>query len=361
MRLRRLSLQHFRNIPLATLEFAGHRQFLVGANGQGKTALLESAGLLTALRSFRTAENRHLLAHGQAEAVVTCDLEHEVRGDTRVALRLRAGAKEVWTDQERVTRLADFIGQFPVVALSSQDQQLIRGSPGGRRRWLDLTLAAMDARYLESLQAYHRALADRNALLKRGAPAAQLLAFERPLAAHGARLIAARTTGLVELAADLTAAYAQMADQAEPAGFAYAPDLAADEAALLARLADGRGRDLALRTTGSGPHRDDFEFTLSGRLAKDFASEGQQRSLVLALRLAQAAFYARRRAVRPVMLADDVLGELDPDRRRRFWQVVGRDTQVIATGTVRPEPIEGGAPWQVFNVVAGAFRPEAGA
>jgi DNA replication and repair protein RecF len=358
MFLRRISLQHFRNIPLAALDLAGPRQFLVGANGQGKTALLEAAGFLTALRSFRTAETRLLIAHGQPEATLVCTVEHEQRGATDITIKLKSGAKEVWMDQERVTRLGDFLGQFPTVAFSSQDQQLIRGSPGGRRRWLDLTLAAMDGAYLQALQGYHRALEGRNALLKKGAPADQLSAFERPLAAQGALLMAARATGLASLATDLTAAYVLLADQAEPAGFAYAPDLTErDEAALLARLASGRARDAQMRTTLAGPHRDDFDFTLNGRPAKDFASEGQQRSLVLSLRLAQAAYYQCRSGIKPVLLADDVLGELDPGRRRRFWTAIASDTQVIATGTALPPASEEDRPWQVFEVKAGAFAP----
>lgn len=361
MFLRRISLQHFRNIPLAALDLVGSRQFMVGANGQGKTALLEAAGFITALRSFRTAETKLLIAHGQSEATLVCTVEHEQRGVTDITIKLRSGAKDVWMDQERVTRLGDFLGQFPTVAFSSQDQQLIRGSPSGRRRWLDLTLAAMDGAYLQALQGYHRALEGRNALLKKGAPADQLNAFERPLAAHGALLMAARTKGLAALAADLTAAYGLLADHAEPAGFAYAPDLAErDEAALLARLAAGRARDAQLRTTHAGPHRDDFDFTLNGRAAKDFASEGQQRSLVLALRLAQAAYYQRRSGIRPVLLADDVLGELDPDRRSRFWSAIAPDTQVIATGTMLPPASEENRPWQVFVVRAGSFANQEG-
>ncbi len=356
MFLRRISLQHFRNIPLAALTFSGPRQFLVGANGQGKTALLEAAGFITALRSFRTAETKLLVAHGQPEATVVCTVEHEQRGATDLTIKLRSGSKDVWMDKERVMRLADFLGNFPTVAFSSQDQQLIRGSPSVRRRWLDLTLAAMDPGYLQALQDYHRALAGRNALLKQGAPADQLAAFERPLAAHGALLMHARAAGLASLAEDLTAAYAQLADQAEPAGFAYAPDLAeAEEAALLARFAAGRGRDAQLRSTLAGPHRDDFDFILQGRTAKDFASEGQQRSLVLALRLAQAAYFQRRSGVRPVLLADDVLGELDPGRRRRFWSAIAPETQVIATGTTLPPDDEAGGAWQVFPVHAGTF------
>ncbi len=363
MRLAKLSLQHVRNIPFAALELRGLRHFFVGANGQGKTNLLEAAGFLTALRSFRTVDPKLLLAHGQAEAAIACTVEHERRGVTEVTIRLRGGSREVWLDGERVTRLGDFLGLFPTVVFSSQDQQLLRGAPAGRRRWLDLTLASMDAAYLDALQRYHRALAERNRLLKQGAPADQLSAFERPLAQHGAALIAARTAGLGELAQDLTAAYAALADAAEPAGFAYAPDFAqADVEALRAKFVAGRGRDLALRSTVAGPHRDDFDFTLHGRPAKDFASEGQQRSLVLSLRLAQAAYFRRRSQVRPVLLADDVLGELDPGRRRRFWQAIPGDHQVLATGTTLPaDDDDGPRDWQVFRVESGAFSAEGGA
>ncbi len=354
MRLHRLTLQHFRNIAGADLRLAQRQHFLLGPNGQGKTNLLEAVGFLTALRSFRTAEQRLLIAQGQPEAVIVAELEHEQMGATRVAVKLRPGSKEVWIDATRVTRLADFIGQFPTVVFSSQDQQLLRGSPGGRRRWLDLTLAATDAGYLSDLQAYHQALAARNALLKRQAADAEITAFERPLARHGAVLMAARARALEQLARTLTEVYAKIAQAAEPAGFAYSPDQdGATESELLAKLESTRARDRQLRATGTGPHRDDFTFLLSERAARDFASEGQQRSLVLALRLAQSRYFHSRRGVQPVLLADDVLGELDPDRRRRFWAALSPETQVIATGTAPPDAELG--VWQVFGVSQGTF------
>ncbi len=362
MRLLTIRLEHVRNIPFAALELSGRQQFFVGPNGQGKTNLLEAAGFITALRSFRTVDSKLLIAHGRPEAAIACSVEHERRGATEVTIRLRSGTREVWLDGERVTRLGDFLGQFPTVVFSSQDQQLLRGAPAGRRRWLDLTLAAMDASYLDALQRYHRALAERNRLLKQGAPADQLSAFEHPLAQHGAALIAARTAGLAALAADLTSAYASLADAAEPAGFAYAPDFAtADAEALRARFKAGRARDVAMRSTHAGPHRDDFDFTLYGRAAKDFASEGQQRSLVLSLRLAQAAYFHRSSGIRPVLLADDVLGELDPGRRRRFWRAIPSDHQVMATGTTLPSVEDELGAWQIFRVEAGGFSAEAGA
>ena len=186
MRLRKLTLRHFRNVGFAALEFAGRQQFLLGANGQGKTNFLEAAGFLTALRSFRTTDNRLLIGHGQQVAAIAGELEHERLGETRVTIKLRRDGKELWCDQTRITRLADYLGRFPVVVFSSQDLLLVRGAPALRRRWLDLTLAAMDAGYLRTLQTYARALNERNALLKRGgANASELGAFEQMLAPAG--------------------------------------------------------------------------------------------------------------------------------------------------------------------------------
>lgn len=357
MRLHRITLDHFRNVATAGLTFTGRRQHFTGANGQGKSSLLEAAGFITALRSFRTADPGVLIAHGAPEASVACEFEHERLGPTRVVVRLRPGAREVWCDGERVTRLADYLGRFPTVVFTSQDLQLVRGAPALRRRWLNLTLAAIDAAYLAALQSYHRALEERNHLLKRGAPGAELEAFEHPLAAAAAQLGAKRAAGAAELAATLAATYARLADGAEPAGLRLAPDTGvADAAGWRTLFADNRARDAQFRTTLAGPHRDDLEFTLGGRGARDFGSEGQQRSLVLALRLAQADFFHARSGIEPVLLADDVLGELDPERRDRFWAALGGERQVLATGTA--PPAAGTGAWEMFRVTAGRFSAE---
>ncbi|MEX2043704.1 MAG: DNA replication and repair protein RecF, partial [Opitutus sp.] len=189
MHLRKLTLRHFRNAGFAALELSGRQQFLVGANGQGKTNLLEAAGFVTALRSFRTTDNTLLVGHGEHTAAISCVLDHERFKETHVTIKLRHDGKEVWCDQERITRLGDFIGRFPTVVFSSQDLQFVRGTPAQRRRWLDLTLAAMNPQYLRALQTYTRALAERNALLKsgRGTPA-EFADIEQFLAAAGAEL-----------------------------------------------------------------------------------------------------------------------------------------------------------------------------
>jgi DNA replication and repair protein RecF len=352
MRFQRATLQGFRNLPLADLRLEGRRSFLLGANAQGKTNVLEALGYVTALRSFRGAEGRALIGFGQPQAGLGFTLEHEQFGASRVTITLTPQERIVEWERGRVTRLADFIGRFPTVVFSSQDNQFLRGAPALRRRWLDLTLAAMDPAYLATLQRYTRAAAERNMLLKQGGrDAAAMEAFERELAANAVVLVAKRAAGLAELSGCFSAAHARLVPEGETAGLVYAPDTVADTAAeFAARLARNRPRDALLKSTERGPHRDDLELVLNGRPAKQFASEGQQRCLVIALRLAQAAYFRARSGVTPVLLCDDVLGELDPARRERFWASLEGEPQVVATGTSLPVDAAG---WQVLRVEAG--------
>lgn len=437
MRLCTLSLRDFRNIAAARIVLEGNRHFFAGPNGQGKTNLLEAAGCLTALRSFRTAETAALIRAGASEAGIAAEIDHEHRGATALRILWRIEGKELWSDGEKVKRLSDHLGHFPVVAFSSQDLQLVRGAPTLRRRWLDLTLAAMDAAYLQTLQTYTRALSDRNKLLKTPTPdLGAIAAFEQVLAPAAAVLVRLRLSGLAELSATLAAHYHTLSAAAEPASLQYSPSVGnppaqagkahlalrgqvipGDKAALqeqhglgasslpagaeprgssatpsalnvpsspsgveppspskpeasdqssvptpigatepgywLQAFAQARSSDLRLKSTSIGPHRDDLTMLIGGSPARDYGSEGQQRSFVLALRLAQAAWFKARSRTLPVILADDVLGELDPDRRRRFWSALDPQAQVLATGTSLPDP-ELGA-WQTFSVSAGQF------
>jgi DNA replication and repair protein RecF len=255
--------------------------------------------------------------------------------------------------------LADYLGRFPTVVFSSQDQLLVRGTPAVRRRWLDLTLATMDAAYLRAVQSYHRALTERNSLLKRAAPYDQLASFEKPLAAAASELVEKRAVGVKVLSDYVATAYARISDSAEQAMLAYAANAEASSIAdWQALFRKNQTRDLALKATSIGPHRDDCELLLDGKSAQNFGSEGQQRSLVIALRLAQVEFFRECAGVQPILLADDVLGELDPQRRRQFWDTLGSERQIIATGTRLPDSDLGA--WQVFEVNAGVFSASEG-
>jgi DNA replication and repair protein RecF len=190
-----------------------------------------------------------------------------------------------------------------------------------------------------------------------------LEAFEHEMAAHAAPLFAKREAGVAELREFFRVAQARLAPEGDPstglraesAGLVYAPDTGvATREEFAAQLAQCRPRDTLLKSTERGLHRDDLELLLNGRPARQFASEGQQRCLVIALRLAQAAYFKRKGGVTPVLLCDDVLGELDPERRARFWASLDGEQQVVTTGTSVPADAAG---WQVLQVAKGGIRP----
>lgn len=355
MRLLRVRAADFRNIVFADVDLSADRTFLLGANGQGKTNLLEAVGLLNALRSFRARDSRLLARHGAKAFWLRFHVTHEHDGENVVDVAFGGENKTVSVNEEPVRRLEDFIGRFPVATFCSDDIVLLRGSPADRRRWLDMSLASSDSGYIAALRRYHGALAGRNRLLKDAETRASLLVpFEKVMAPAAVTLFAARDAALKELAANLARSCAAIGQSGEEPGLDFRPSAApADEAGWLALWDRDRNDDARLRATRRGPHRDDFLFRLFGRPAAAVASEGQQRGLVLGLSLAELARRRRVTGLAPVVLADDIVGELDPDRRAGFRRAIGSGLQVIATGTVAPEDAEN---WRLVNVSGGRYE-----
>lgn len=349
MRVTRVRAADFRNLAFADVDTDAPRVFLVGPNGQGKTNLLEAAGLITTLRSFRTTDIEPLVRTGAVEAKVRVDLALERGEACSVEVMLAKGSRRATVDGHPAKSVSELLGRFPTVAFCSDDLRLVRGSPSNRRRWLDLALSGTDLGYLAAARAHAKALDGRNALLRSGrAGDDELAAFEQAMLPHARLLISARRAALDELNRSLAAVCAT-------AGFpslgsvAYEPDACEDDIA--AAWVASRAADRATETTRRGPQRDDFAIRFAGQPAADYASEGQQRLLVLALCLAQLRRATQRSATAPVILADDVLGELDAERRAAFWTCVGDRHQILATGTALPASGE----WRVLAVTEGRY------
>jgi DNA replication and repair protein RecF len=253
-----------------------------------------------------------------------------------------------------VARLEDYMGRFPTAVFCSDDITLLRGAPSDRRRWLDQALASTSRDYFTALRRYHGALEARNRLLKDAETReAHYVPFERVMADAAAPLFHARTAALATLGDGLVAACSAIGQSAEDPALDYrASGAYPDSESWLARWARDRADDLRLRATRCGPHRDDFSFKLFGRAAADVASEGQQRGLVLGLSLAELARRRQAVPIAPIVLADDIVGELDPIRRAAFKRALGDDLQVIATGTVPPDAA---ALWRIHPVSAGVY------
>lgn len=355
MRITTVKAQNFRNFKFLNVSLPGDAHFIVGDNGQGKTNLLEAVNFMTSLRSFRTSEVRSLIRWDAEpkEAVLFFVITGDHGEDTTLEIRLKSGVKQILLDGNPVARMNEFLGLFPTVAMSSQDIQLLRGTPQLRRRFIDLALAGVDADYYEALRQYYQALKGRNALLKQQARASQLQAFEKQLAPRALEVVARRRVFFESIEPWFRDVYQTISPVAEAPVLEYRPNFNGDsESAFHEQLMDRLEKDRRNGATSIGPHRDDFYFGLQSHRAREYASEGQQRGLVLALRLAQIHWMEDRTGRRPVILADDILGELDAHRRAGFWESVGSRRQVIASGTALPSE-DPEHQWKVWRMVDG--------
>ena len=277
-------------------------------------------------------------------------MRHARDDDTEVEIRLAKGSRKGLVNGAPVTSVSQHLGQFPTIVFCSDDLRLVRGSPSNRRRWLDAAIGGTDATYLTAVRDYTRALEGRNALLKSNLRSdEELRAFEKAMLAPGLLITQMRARILPELAESLRQTCARAGFPDQGADLVYQPDSPAEQLADL--WARTRVADLATGTTLRGPQRDDFGILFNGKDAADYASEGQQRLLVLALCLARLRRDTLRAPTPPVILADDVLGELDDIRRRAFWSEAGETHQVIATGTVPPPTGD----WLTYRVAGGSY------
>jgi DNA replication and repair protein RecF len=335
LRLLELRAQGWRN--LEPLDFVpGPRvNVLWGDNGQGKTNLIEAVYYLATLRSFRTSHADELVRGGPAaqeaaRAQLSARIEH--RGlDRKVEIRLGPEGRTVSLDGKQVRGAAAVFGAVSVVLFVPEDLLLPRAAPSARRRFLDLAVFNVERAYYREASAYQKVVKSRNHLLKRGVSDAVLLdAYDEELARTGARVVVRRRQLVADLAPRMRELFRALHGEL-PVELRYrsapvddgAPDEPAIHAALLAALRAQRGLDERRRFTGTGPHTDDVEIVLSGRLAREHASQGQLRSLVLALKLAELLNVDARRGDVPVLLLDDVPSELDPTRRKFLFDMVG--------------------------------------
>ena len=355
MNFRRVSLVNYRNISHARIDLDSRRVFLHGANGQGKTNFLEALGLATALRPFRTHENRIIIGPNGEQSEARFEIECERAGESVVDVRIKRSGKEVKLDSKPVRRLSDFVGRFPTVVLSSNDLQLTRGAPGGRRRYFDTFICGIDRDYFASLQQYQKLLQERNALLRSEESEAVVAAFEKQMDRPALKICRSRKEIVSELLQIAEPIYENLSGKSEKMGIEYASSSELEKEGDFQEALDrNRKRDRYLQSTSQGPHRDDYGLFVNRLPASDYASEGQQRSITLALSLAIIQYWRERKGLLPVALADDAFAELDTVRRERFWELLDEDMQLIATGTQVPAVCRSGE-WKTVAVENGCF------
>lgn len=337
MRVTQLSLQNYRNIRQAEFTPCPELTVICGKNGQGKTNLLESVWLLTGAKSFRGAKDGELIARQQPFAVLDGITESAEGQQSRIYLTVgtketpRPGrtAKRNGVDLGRATNLA---GTFTAVVFEPGNLSLIKGSPEGRRRFVDAALCQLYPGYLATLRRYTRLITQKNALLKhydRTPGAADMLeVFDADLARQGEEITRRRMDYMNRMLPLVRSNYQEISNGSEAMELVYHPSFG--RSGLLDTLHQSRKADLRAGFCTAGPHREDFEVLLDGQPAKLFASQGQQRSAVLSLKLAEASCAQQVTGEHPVMLLDDVLSELDVTRQEYLLTRM-RQKQTIVT------------------------------
>ncbi|HUV86671.1 MAG TPA: DNA replication/repair protein RecF [bacterium] len=338
-------LNNFRNYREATVTAPPGLILVVGPNGAGKTNLLEAVHFLALGRSFRTSRDRDLVRRGEDTLSVRATV-HSDCGEQHFALDYGAAGKVAAVNDETIPRLIDYVGTLAVVAFGPDDLALAKGEPAVRRRFLDVWLGQESREYLYTLQRYYAVLRSRNALLSRAAPRAEMEPYDHELVAAGARLTSIRAGAAAGLAAAAATAYGELAPEDEDFVVDYDPAVPCDgdeeevARAFERKLRDNRADEERRRQTLVGPHRDDLRLTVTGCDARRFASEGQQRTAALSLRVAQFRLLKKTRGDAPLLLLDDVASELDAHRQRRLADVVTGAEQVFFTATDPPAGIE---------------------
>nr|WP_071778358.1 DNA replication/repair protein RecF [Cyanobium sp. PCC 7001] len=365
--MERLELLQFRNITRLELNLEASRLLVLGPNGEGKSNLLEGVELLGSLRTHRTGSDRDLIQQGCSHA--------RIRGLTArgelLQLELRhRGGREARRNGKPLERQLDLLGDLRCVSFSALDLELVRGEPAGRRQWLDRVVLQLEPLYGELLSRYGRLLRQRSQLLRRGLgggeQAGLLDAFDQQMAVVGTRLHRRRHRALQRLE-PLAAHWQQRLSGGRDAlAIAYrsGTHLEGDEAeepwraALHSQLAAQRDTELRLGQCSVGPHRDEVALSLGGQPARRYGSAGQQRTLVLALKLAELELVRSVVGDPPLLLLDDVLAELDPTRQQLLLEAVGEGHQCLVSATHLGAFSAG---WQqrsqIVHLRAGALKP----
>ena len=331
---------------------------LVGDNGAGKTTVLEAIGYLASMKSFRRAPDASLICDGAETAVIRGEFS---KGEIRVRVEVeipRTGRRRVLVNGKRPSTMASVAGEIPLVTFLPDDLDLIKRGPAYRREYLDDLVVSLRPAVAVDLQGYERAVRQRNALLRRDGRYADTMTLDvldQRIAELGAIVLGLRLDLLERLGPVLSGLYAVLGDGPEQVAWIYErshggpivgvsprPDLGAD---LAAALAAARQTDLDRRTTTVGPHRDEIVLTLANRDVRTRASQGEQRSVALGLRVA-AYDLLRERGDVPVLVLDDVFSELDEGRSRRLVDRLPEGQVFVSSAREDEVPVRGRR-WQV--------------
>ena len=347
MRIVRAQLRQFRNHDCTKLDFGLTTNVLLGDNGHGNTNVLEALSFLCLTKSFYASSDATALQKEKEffEVQGTIQSDVAVNHDVRVVYESRTSQKRVFIDGKEPETFSSVIGQFPIVVLSPENSSITFGTPSDRRRFMDIVIAQSSRTYLQDMLEYRRALRQRNRILSeanRGAiDIASLEPWDETLSLRGSKLLQKRASFFEEFSPYILRAYTSLANAAEIPSVEYTPQIPvrADEAPsevvrrFKEKMAEKRREELRIGTTLVGPHRDEVVFSLNGLQLRAYASQGQHKTFLIALKIAEFFYLKERCAETPVILLDDVFTELDENRTRKLLTLIDSLGQSFITTT----------------------------
>ncbi len=340
MLLKHLHLVHFKNHSGADVSLGPQVNCFLGDNGSGKTNVLDAVHYLCFCKSYFNPIDGQNIAHGEPFMLVQGDFER-LEVEERVSCGVKRGAKKQFKRNDKpYTRLADHIGRFPAVMIAPDDAALIQEGSEMRRKWMDAVISQYDRAYLDALIDVNKSLVQRNALLRyfaenRTFDASLLAPWDARIAPKAAVIAKARKAFVDDFLPGFLSTYAEISGGAEEVGLRLTTHVNDDPEAIAAKMHQAQDEDRRLRRTTVGIHKDDVVFTLGTHALKRFGSQGQQKSFVVALRLAQLAFIEQATGVKPILLLDDIFDKIDEKRVEALMKRVTNGTfgQVFITDT----------------------------
>jgi DNA replication and repair protein RecF len=348
MKVQHVHLENFRNHQSTHLEFGNRLNVLLGRNGQGKTNVLEAISCLTLTKSFYSPSDITLVRLGQEGLSVEGTLANDagIEYMVRLVCARETGEKVFTINGVRAERLASVIGMFPVVILSPKNNTITFGPPSERRKFIDLVLSQQSWAYVDDLLEYRQILRQRNRILEEARQHGNireevLEPWNESLASYGARIVHRRMQFVEEFGRYVARSYSDVASTIEGPEIRYltAPEIGVDEDVnqitenilieLTKRGPEERRRGLTL----VGPHRDDLVFELNGISLQKYASQGQHKTFLIALKMAEFSYLKGKKEETPILLLDDVLSELDDERSQRLLNQVTELGQTVVTTT----------------------------
>lgn len=356
MFVRQLDIQNFRTFSYAQLQLSPGINVMIGENATGKTTILEALSFFAFGRSFRAAQDKDLIQFGQTETRLRVVLDPASQV-TELAAKISPRGKQVTVNRVTKRSLSEFLGHLYCVAFTPDDLAIVKEGPEERRRFLNFSMAQYIHGYIRDLHLYTQLLEKRNQLLKMR-QTDTLAIWDMQLCEVAAKVVFARKNFCQRLAQHFSDQYGLLAGETESATLHYATDAEASVVEQIAQqlresLQRALVRDSQRGFTSVGPHRDDLKITLQDRPAARFASQGQQRSLVLALKLAVVHMIFAETGTYPVLLLDDVLSELDLSRQQHLLSLL-QSTQTVITTTHHHDAMQSGA--KVFRVSHGIMQ-----